>query len=173
MSASGLISRRGFTSGVLLASLGGRGLAQGFGGAGETADGFAPVVPRRVFAFPLDHGPHPEFRIEWWYVTANLVDAKGAAYGAQWTLFRQGTQPGGAGEGWANQQCGMAHAAVASAQIPRTSETFARGGIGQAGVEPNPLRAWIDSWEMRGLDAMDATSVAPLELSAAGAEFSS
>ena len=34
------------------------------------------VVPGRTFAFPADHGPHPEFRIEWWYVTANLADAQ-------------------------------------------------------------------------------------------------
>ena len=27
----------------------------------------------RRFVFPADHGPHPEFRIEWWYVTANLT----------------------------------------------------------------------------------------------------
>ena len=65
MSGSGLISRRAFAGGMFLASLGGSALAQGFAGLGESADGFAPVVPRRVFAFPLDHGPHPEFRIEW------------------------------------------------------------------------------------------------------------
>ena len=90
-SGSGLISRRGFTSGILFASLGGKALAQGFAGLSETADGFAAVVPGRTFSFPADHGPHPEFRIEWWYVTANLADANGTAYGAQWTLFRQAT----------------------------------------------------------------------------------
>ena len=68
--------------------------AQGFAGLGESAEGFAPVVPGRTFAFPADHGPHPEFRIEWWYVTANLTDASGAAYGAQWTLFRQAIAAG-------------------------------------------------------------------------------
>jgi predicted secreted hydrolase len=172
MSGSGTISRRLFAGGALLLGLGGKALAQGFAGLGESGNGFAPVVPGRAFAFPADHGAHPEFRIEWWYVTANLVDAKGAAYGAQWTLFRQATQPGAQQEGWANQQIWMGHAAVTSAQIHRTSETFARGGIGQAGVEPNPLRAWIDSWEMRGLDAMNAANVAPLELSASGADFS-
>src|SRR3979411_3530342 len=163
MSASGLISRRGFTSGVLLASLGGRGLAQGFGGAGETADGFAAVTPGRTFSFPQDHGPHPEFRIEWWYVTANLVDAGGTAYGAQWTLFRQATKPGAQQEGWANQQIWMGHAAVTRADTHRFSEAFARGGVGQDGVEGKPFLAWIDSWEMRGLDQMRDDAIAPLE----------
>ena len=76
MKGSGPITRRGFIGGTLLAGLGGKALAQGFAGLGESADGFASVVPGRTFAFPADHGPHPEFRIEWWYVTANLADAQ-------------------------------------------------------------------------------------------------
>ena len=141
MSGSSPISRRGFASGILLASLGGKALAQGFAGLGETADGFATVVPGKAFSFPADHGPHPEFRIEWWYVTANLVDASGTAFGAQWTLFRQATKPGAQGEGWANQQLWMGHAAVTRADTHRTSETFARGGVGQAGADANPFLA--------------------------------
>jgi predicted secreted hydrolase len=172
MNGNGKISRRGFAGGALLLGLGGKAFAQGFAGLGEDSVGFAAVVPDRKFAFPADHGPHPEFRIEWWYVTANLVDAGGAAYGAQWTLFRQATRPGVPQPGWATPQIWMGHAAVTSAQTHRTSETFARGGIGQAGVEASPLRAWIDSWEMRGLDSIDANRIAPLELNASGADFS-
>jgi predicted secreted hydrolase len=66
----------------------------------------------------------------------------------------------------------MGHAAVTSAGSHRTSETFARGGVGQGGVEPKPFRAWIDSWEMRGLDGMSDTAIAPLDLKASGADFS-
>ena len=172
MSGSSPISRRGFASGILLASLGGKALAQGFAGLGETADGFATVVPGKAFSFPADHGPHPEFRIEWWYVTANLVDASGTAIGAQWTLFRQATKPGAQGEGWANQQLWMGHAAVTRADTHRTSETFARGGVGQAGADANPFLAWIDAWEMRGLDPVNASNMTLLELKAAGADFS-
>lgn len=171
MSGSGLISRRDFVGGALLASLDGGALAQGFAGLGETADGFAAVTPGRTFSFPGDHGPHPEFRIEWWYVTANLVDANGTAYGAQWTLFRQATKPGAQQEGWANQQVWMGHAAVTRGDTHRTSETFARGGVGQAGAEANPFVAWIDAWEMRALAPMNATSMAPLELKAQAADF--
>src|SRR5712664_2703825 len=129
MSDSIRISRRAFASGLALLGLGrGSALAQGFAGLGMVADGFAPVTPGRIFAFPADHGPHPEFRIEWWYVTANLRDAGGAAYGAQWTLFRQAAAPGAALEGWANQQLWMGHAAVTRADTHRSGETFARGG---------------------------------------------
>jgi predicted secreted hydrolase len=165
------ISRRAFAGGAL-ALLGGNALAQGFAGLGESAGGFAVVIPGKRFVFPADHGPHPEFRIEWWYVTANLKDANGAAFGAQWTLFRQAARSGAALEGWANQQLWMGHAAVTSAGTHRSTETFARGGIGQAGVETAPFRAWIDAWQMRGLDAFDDNTVAPLELTASSADFS-
>jgi predicted secreted hydrolase len=172
MNGSGPLSRRGFVGGALLAGLGGKAFAQGFAGLGESADGFAPVVPGRAFAFPADHGPHPEFRIEWWYVTANLADANGAAYGAQWTLFRQAIAAGGPQEGWANQQIWMGHAAVTRADTHRFAQAFARGGVGQAGVDAKPFRAWIDAWEMRGLEAINDTNIAPLELKASGPDFS-
>ena len=172
MNASGPITRRGFIGGALLAGLGGKTFAQGFAGLGESADGFAPVVPGRTFAFPADHGPHPAFRIEWWYVTANLADASGTAYGAQWTLFRQAISAGPPQEGWANQQIWMGHAAVTRADTHRVSQAFARGGVGQAGVEATPFHAWIDNWEMRGLDALNDTNIAPLQLSASGTDFS-
>ena len=172
MNVSTGISRRAFAGGLAVLGLGrGTALAQGFAGLGENAEGFAAVVPGKTFAFPADHGPHPEFRIEWWYVTANLRDAGGAAYGAQWTLFRQATRPGAQQQGWANQQIWMGHAAVTSVDTHRYGETFARGGVGQAGVEAKPFLAWIDSWEMRGADAMRDAMLAPLDLKASGADF--
>ena len=100
------------------------------------------------------------------------MDAAGIAHGAQWTLFRQAMQPGAQQEGWANQQIWMGHAAVTRADTHRYSETFARGGVGQAGVEPKPFRAWIDSWQMRGLEPIPDDSIAPLELTASGTDFS-
>jgi predicted secreted hydrolase len=165
------ISRRAL-SGALLLGLGGkRALAQGFAGLGRSGDGFAPVVPGKRFAFPGDHGPHPDYRIEWWYVTANLVDSAGTRFGVQWTLFRQASRPGAQQEGWANQQIWMGHAAVTRADTHRAGEVFARGGVGQAGVEAEPFRAWIDSWQMRGTDGMRDDTLAPLEINASGADF--
>ena len=167
------ISRRAFAGGALVLGLGHKtALAQGFAGLGMSGQGFAPVTPGKTFAFPADHGPHPDYRIEWWYVTANLVDSAGVAYGAQWTLFRLAMTPGAQQEGWANQQIWMGHAAVTRADTHRYNETFARGGVGQAGVETKPFRAWIDSWEMRGSDRMRDETIAPLELNASGTDFS-
>lgn len=168
-----LVTRRSFASGIALLGLGGpRAWAQGFAGLGRDAEGFATVVPGKALSFPADHGPHPDYRIEWWYLTANLTDANGAAYGVQWTLFRQAMAAGPQAEGWANPQIWMGHAAVTSAAAHRSSETFARGGVGQAGATAQPFRAWIDSWEMRALDGMSDTNLAPLALNASGSDFS-
>ena len=173
MSARATISRRAFASSLALLALARKGaLAQGFAGLAANANDFAQVTPGRSFSFPADHGPHPDFRIEWWYVTANLADRSGASYGAQWTLFRQAMQPGPQREGWANQQIFMAHAAATRADTHRFSESFARGGVGQAGVETEPFRAFIDSWEMRGSDRTDPKTIAPLDLTATGMDFS-
>jgi predicted secreted hydrolase len=170
LSVKRTITRRSFA--VALLGLGARTRAQGFAGLSEDAADYAQVKPGKVFSFPADHGPHPDFRIEWWYMTANLSDGKGAAYGAQWTLFRQALAPGAQQEGWANQQIWMAHAAVTRADTHRFGQTYARGGIGQAGVTPEPFAAWIDSWAMRGAAGFDANAISPLELTASAKDFS-
>lgn len=126
-------------------------LAQGFAGLGTDAEGFAIPQPDPVFDFPADHGPHPEFRIEWWYLTATLEAADGAPFGLQWTLFRSALAPE-AGEGWSAPQLWMGHAAVTTPEAHFVAERLARGGIGQAGIEVDPFRAWIDDWEMAGPD---------------------
>ncbi len=169
---SARLSRRAFASGAASLVLGRRAVAQGFAGLGENQKGFASVVPGKAFSFPADHGPHPDFRIEWWYLTANLIDATGQACGIQWTLFRQAMQPGPEREGWANQQVWMGHAAVTRADTHRFAERFARGGIGEAGVETRPFAAWIDTWEMKGSERTNDATLAPLELKAAGTDFS-
>lgn len=124
--------------------------AQGFAGLGTQAeDGFA--VPQRgtLLDFPADHGPHPAYRIEWWYLTANLKSADGTDYGLQWTLFRSALAPE-AGQGWSAPQLWMGHAAVTTPDQHFVTERLARGGIGQAGAVAEPFSAWIDDWELTG-----------------------
>jgi len=166
------ITRRAFAGAAIAAGLGRLARAQGFAGLGADGKGFTPVTSGKVFSFPADHGPHPDFRIEWWYVTANLVDRNGTAFGVQWTLFRQAMKPDAQPEGWASQQIWMGHAAVTTAELHRYNETFARGGVGQAGATAAPFHGWIDSWNMRGLAPINDMNIAPLELNASGVDFS-
>lgn len=53
-----------------------------------TAEGFAVPQPGYRFSFPRDHAAHPEFRIEWWYITGHLYATDGRRFGVQATFFR-------------------------------------------------------------------------------------
>jgi predicted secreted hydrolase len=139
--------------------------AQGFSGLGTDAEGFAVPQPEPLFEFPRDHGAHPDYRIEWWYLTANLKDADGQDYGLQWTLFRSALAPGER-SGWDSPQIWFAHAAVTTPERHMATERFARGGIGQAGVTAAPFHAWIDDWSLTGPDFNR------LQMTASGPEFS-
>lgn len=145
--------------------------AQGFAGLGSAAEAFADPVRGQALSFPADHGAHPEFRIEWWYVTANLTDEDGAPLGLQWTLFRTALAPGGADEA----QVWMGHAAVTTAEAHHVEERFSRGAVGTAGASADPPEIWIDEWSMAGdtFEAMRLTASAPdfaydLDLAAQG-----
>jgi len=132
---------------------------QGFAGMGQDPAGFALPAPGPEFTFPEDHGPHPDFRIEWWYLTANLWAEDGTPYGAQWTLFRNALAPED-GEGWGTPQIWMGHAGVTTPDAHYSAERFARGGIGTAGVVAEPFDAWIDDWRMTGPSLSDITLTA-------------
>ncbi len=123
----------------------------GFGGLGSAAPGFEIPRPGAPIVFPQDHGPHAAFRTEWWYLTANLHGPDGASYGVQWTLFRHALSPGKA-EGWDDRTVWMAHAAATRASDHFFAQSLARGGVGQAGVEASPFKAYIDDWSF---DAQD------------------
>lgn len=120
----------------------------GFAGLGSAVGGFREVVPGVPLAFPRDHGAHEGFRIEWWYITANLIDDQMRPWGVQWTLFRSALRPEG-GSGWSDPNVWMGHVALTGPHGHRHAEAFARGGIGQAGVNADPFRAWIDGWTLQ------------------------
>jgi predicted secreted hydrolase len=143
---------------------------QGFAGLGTQAQPFTPVTPGREFAFPQDHAAHPGFRIEWWYITANLKDEHGQNFGVQWTLFRNALRAGAQGSGWNDGTIWMGHAAVTSASRHYAAERYARGGVEQAGVTLTPFSAWIDDWSLRS-SSTGADPLAVMQLQAKGPQF--
>ncbi len=154
--------------------------AQGFAGMGQAVDGFAEVDRSRALVFPQDHSAHPEYRIEWWYLTANLRDESGRDLGVQWTVFRNATRPNatrpvnGPEETWDDGQIWLGHAAVTWADRHMHAERYARGGTGQAGadLEDNRLRVWMDDWQLQSLDiGPEADSLAQISLTARGTDF--
>lgn len=136
--------------------------SSGFAGLGASNQGYAQASTENTLSFPLDHGPHPDFRIEWWYLTANLVDEQDQPLGLQWTLFRQAQQPPTTKPkptaAWDAQQLWMAHIALSRGKQHRVAERFARGSNqvnskSQAGVIAQPFRAWLDNWQLNSLNA--------------------
>ena len=119
-----------------------------------------------TISFPEDHGSHNNFRMEWWYITANLKDDKGSWYGAQWTLFRNGLN--GPSELGLQRQFFMGHAALSWQNGHHAMEKYARAGTGQAGVISQPFSAWIDQWHLRSLQQ----SWLPLLVSASDQNYS-
>ncbi len=74
---------------------------------------FATVTPRPL-VFPRDHGAHPEYRTEWWYLTGWL-DARGQeSIGFQVTFFRVRTTSAPGPSRFSPTQLVIAHAAIAS-----------------------------------------------------------
>jgi predicted secreted hydrolase len=132
----------------------------------EEVPGFAEVSTPRTFVFPRDHGPHPEFRQEWWYVTGNLDGAHGERFGFELTFFRfalapppaptagsSGPEVGGAPpatSAWRAREIYMAHFAITDVGAKRFhyAQKLARGALGLAGSEGPPLRVWIDDWTL-------------------------
>ncbi len=144
--------------------------SQGFAGLGSDAKGFAMPERGRALSFPSDHGAHPDYRIEWWYVTANLQGEDGKQYGAQWTLFRSALAPGVA-QGFADPQIWLGHAAITTENHQYVAERLARGGVGQANVITAPFEAWIDDWSMKSVARAEGDELDELLLTANGQDF--
>ncbi len=140
----------------------------GFAGLGQDAAAYAQVERGRPLQFPADHGAHDGYRIEWWYVTANLTDEQGRDWGVQWTLFRSAMRPGVEKAGWDSPNLWMGHAALTGPFGHQYAEKLARGGIGQAGVVAQPFEAWIDDWS---LHSTAGGGLENLQVQAAGAGF--
>ena len=122
----------------------------------QSADTYAQARPGQPLVFPRDHGPHPDYRIEWWYLTANLHDRTGQRYGAQWTLFRLAVLPKSTPESGItslNNQVFMAHMAITTPDNHLSFQRYARAGEPEsetrAGVTARPFSAWLDDWNLR------------------------
>ena len=114
--------------------------------------GFERAYTVKPFAFPQDHGPHPDYRDEWWYITGNLDGPEGQRFGFQITFFRHGLKRGRPARPsqWAAHEASMAHFAISDAQ-GRTYTSFqrmSRGAMGLAGSQAEPFKVWLDDWRL-------------------------
>lgn len=128
---------------------------------GGDARGHARAVDVPTLRFPRDHGEHPEYRTEWWYVTGNLVARGGERddqrFGFQWTLFRNAVAPpdaepfGKGGSSFRTRQVWMGHFAITDIEAGehRSVERFGRGALQMCGARVEPtVRVWLEDWEL-------------------------
>jgi len=154
----------------------------GFAGLGQDADGFEHAQPSQTLNFPQEHAAHPDYRIEWWYLTANLEDADGEPLGLQWTLFRQALMPPSERPEptpWAADQLWMAHMAISQGEQHQVAERFGRSHTqaepsqlndAQAGVIASPFHAWLDDWQLKTNEEANGTDFDHLTLTAYSGE---
>jgi predicted secreted hydrolase len=113
--------------------------------------GYARALEPREFRFPADHGPHPEFRTEWWYYTGNLETAEGRRFGFQLTFFRSALAPEmpARESAWATRQAWLAHFTLTDVQSGtfRSFERWSRGALGLAGAQEEPFRVSLKDWK--------------------------
>lgn len=120
----------------------------------DTPAEFARAVEPRTFEFPRDHGPHPEFHNEWWYVTGNLDSDTGERFGFELTIFRVGLVPPSVavptGSAWRTREIYVAHFAITDVarKTFKFSDEYSRGALGLAGAQAQPFHVWLNDWEL-------------------------
>ncbi len=121
--------------------------------SGDRVEGYSQAIEARTFRFPEDHGPHPDFRNEWWYLTGNLDDERGERFGFELTFFRFALNPGRlqSGSHWQSNQVYLAHFAVTDAAKEQfhVAQRFSRGALELAGAQTMPFKVWIDDWSIK------------------------
>ncbi len=108
---------------------------------------YREVKPNPKFSFPRDHGAHPGFRTEWWYITGWL-DGPG---GFQITFFRFSPEIDARNpSAFTARQILLAHAALAEPKRGRLvhEERAARAGFSLAEAEETRTGVWIDDWRL-------------------------
>ncbi|MGP1678425.1 MAG: lipocalin-like domain-containing protein [Burkholderiales bacterium] len=123
---------------------------------GAVAQEYAQVKPGVELQFPRDHGSHPQFRTEWWYLTGWVKKADGTELGIQITFFRN--RPGVAEDNpsrFAPRQLLFAHAALADAKTGKLlhDQRAARAGFGLAEAKEGSTDVWIDDWSLQQTDS--------------------
>lgn len=134
--------------------------------------GFAAVDGEWEYRFPADHGPHPGFRSEVWYLSGNLKDSDGKRYGFQLAFFRLQLRPEAMGRSsaWGANQVFRAHFALAdeAGEHFHAEERFSRAALGLSGASDEPVRVWLEDWSLQADSSRPGPSRFRLQADAEG-----
>lgn len=126
------------------------------------SEGFRYAEPGYQFSFPRDHGSHPEFKIEWWYLTGHLWNEdRSRRFGYQATFFRRGVSPESARKPatpspFGSSQVYLAHMTLLDVQTKAFvyEERINRDGW-DAGAERETLHVHNGNWSLRAAPSPD------------------
>ncbi|HEY4292914.1 carotenoid 1,2-hydratase [Luteibacter sp.] len=121
-------------------------------GSGLAADhvDYAAVSPDNPVVLPRDHGAHPAYKTEWWYLTGWL-DTKGGPVGFQVTFFRTRLPfDDGNPSRFAARQLILAHVALADPVVGHLEhgQRVAREGFGLVGASTADTDVVLDDWHL-------------------------
>jgi predicted secreted hydrolase len=111
----------------------------------------APALPPAKLQFPRDHGAHPSFRTEWWYITGQARGGE-REFGFQVTFFRSrvdGTQA--MRSRFAARQLVFAHAALTDVKGQKLwhDQRIAREGFELASAAEGDTRVRLRDWSLQ------------------------
>ena len=127
------------------------------------AKDYPKVLLAHELQFPRDHGAHPAFRTEWWYITGWLRSDGGEELGVQITFFRhrprvQENNP----SRFAPKQLIFAHAAIAEAKHGRLfdDQRAAREGFGLTFAKEGDCDVAVDRWSLKRINSIYRANIA-------------
>ncbi len=127
---------------------------------------YPPVRQGVALQFPRDHGSHPQFRSEWWYITGWLKAAGGEELGVQITFFRNRPRVAeDVSSRFAPRQLLFAHAALADPGAGKLlhDQRAAREGFGLAQAQEGRTEVVIEDWSLEQTGSSYAAEVTARE----------
>jgi predicted secreted hydrolase len=115
----------------------------------------APVIPGVALMFPRDYGAHPDFGVEWWYLTGWLTTEHHEQLGFQVTFFRsrvaRADTDAANPSAFAATQLLIAHCAISDPARGHLwqDQRIRRAGMQLAQAQIADTDVWIDDWSLK------------------------
>lgn len=111
----------------------------------------ATVIPGYTLEFPRDYGSHPQFGLEWWYVTGWVETRGHERLGFQVTFFRTRQAMAQANpSAFAPRQLLIAHCAISDPARGRLwqDQRIRRAGLGLVEAQVGDTSVRVDDWQL-------------------------
>ncbi|MGD8838902.1 MAG: lipocalin-like domain-containing protein [Gammaproteobacteria bacterium] len=95
----------------------------------------------------------PNYRTEWWYLSANLADREGRLWELEWTLYRQAPGPQAVGDRGRDSSMMLAHASITTPGGAYHEQRFTGGGGLQAAGGEKLADGGTSDWQWVSRDA--------------------